>query len=244
MSDRTLRADERTVSSQSALALEATLATGGGSKDTHEAGRGSLIDRYVVLDLAGAGAMGMVLVAYDPELDRKIAVKLLKLSDDTARARLQREAQALAKLDHPNVVAVYDVGTHDGQLFMAMEFVQGKTLGRWMSEAHSGPHAWAEVVRVFGEAGRGLAAAHAAWARAPRLQARERDDGRRRSRAGHGLWPRARDLAGNGVGRVDQRVGVHVAAIGRDHDAHGGGDGHAGIHVARAIQGQADGRSL
>lgn len=123
--------------------------------------RGALVDRYVVLDLAGAGAMGVVLAAYDPELDRKVALKLLKLSGETARIRLQREAQALAKLNHRNVVTVYDVGTHDGQLFMAMEFVEGKTLGRWMSELGH-PRPWAEVVRVLSEAGEGLAAAHEA----------------------------------------------------------------------------------
>jgi tetratricopeptide (TPR) repeat protein/tRNA A-37 threonylcarbamoyl transferase component Bud32 len=163
VSDRTLGADEHSISGESTLALEATLATGGGNKQGSGVQRGSLVDRYVVLDLAGAGAMGMVLVAYDPELDRKVAIKLLKFDGALARARLQREAQALAKLDHRNVVAVYDVGTHDGQLFMAMEFVQGKTLGRWMAEAGSArPHAWREVLRVFGEAGRGLAAAHAA----------------------------------------------------------------------------------
>jgi tetratricopeptide (TPR) repeat protein/tRNA A-37 threonylcarbamoyl transferase component Bud32 len=163
VSDRTLGADEHSVSSESTLALEATLATGGGSPRGPKTQRGSLVDRYVVLDLAGAGAMGMVLVAYDPELDRKVAIKLLKFDGALARARLQREAQALAKLDHRNVVAVYDVGTHDGQLFMAMEFVQGKTLGRWMAEPSPGrPHAWREVLRVFGEAGRGLSAAHAA----------------------------------------------------------------------------------
>jgi tetratricopeptide (TPR) repeat protein/predicted Ser/Thr protein kinase len=126
-----------------------------------EARRGALIDRYVVIDLAGAGAMGVVLAAYDPELDRKVAVKLLKFADETARTRLQREAQALAKLQHHNVVTVYDVGTHDGQLFMAMEFVEGKTLGRWMAELGH-PQPWREVVRVFGEAGEGLAAAHEA----------------------------------------------------------------------------------
>jgi tetratricopeptide (TPR) repeat protein/tRNA A-37 threonylcarbamoyl transferase component Bud32 len=163
MSDRTLRADETSVADEGSLALEATLATGGGSNQEREHRRGTLVDRYVVLDLAGAGAMGMVLLAYDPELDRKVAVKLLKFGGVLARARLQREAQALAKLDHRNVVAVYDVGTHDGQLFMAMEFVQGKTLGRWMAEAGSGQrHAWREVLRVFAEAGRGLAAAHTA----------------------------------------------------------------------------------
>lgn len=103
--------------------------------------------------------MGVVFAAYDPELDRKVAVKLLKplRGDETAaRQRLQREAQALAKLNHPNVVSVHDVGTHNGRVFVAMEFVEGVTLGRWMKQ----PRGWREVIRVFEAAGRGLAAAH------------------------------------------------------------------------------------
>jgi tetratricopeptide (TPR) repeat protein/predicted Ser/Thr protein kinase len=124
--------------------------------------RGAAIGRYVVLSKLGAGAMGVVLAAYDPELDRKVALKLLRAAgDDKARARLQREAQALAKLDHHNVVAVHDVGVHDEQLFVAMEFVEGQTLGAWMRSSKR-PHPWPEVVRVFAEAGRGLAAAHGA----------------------------------------------------------------------------------
>jgi tRNA A-37 threonylcarbamoyl transferase component Bud32/tetratricopeptide (TPR) repeat protein len=119
-----------------------------------------VIGRYVVLGKLGAGAMGVVLSAYDPELDRKIAVKLLEPrgGDRTAaRARLQREAQALAKLNHPNVVAVHDVGEHDGQVFLAMEFVHGQTLRDWQSVERPN---WREVVEAFAAAGRGLAAAH------------------------------------------------------------------------------------
>jgi tetratricopeptide (TPR) repeat protein/predicted Ser/Thr protein kinase len=122
--------------------------------------RGSLIGRYVVLSRLGAGAMGVVLAAYDPELDRKVALKLLKVrgGDRTAaRQRLQREAQALAKLNHPNVVGVHDVGVHGDQLFVAMEFVEGETLGEWMAPGR----AWHVVVGVFEAAGRGLSAAHA-----------------------------------------------------------------------------------
>ena len=128
--------------------------------------RGATVGRYVVLEKLGAGAMGVVLAAYDPHLDRKVALKLLKASakeTTTARVRLQREAQALAKLDHPNVVAVHDVGVHHGQLFVGMEFVNGQTLGAWM-RARPGerPRPWREVLRVFVDAGRGLAAAHEA----------------------------------------------------------------------------------
>ncbi|NVB42335.1 tetratricopeptide repeat protein [Pseudenhygromyxa sp. WMMC2535] len=124
---------------------------------------GAQIGRYVVLHKLGAGAMGVVLAAYDPELDRKVAVKLLdhQGDDEAAQLRLQREAQALAKLDHPNVVAVHDVGVHDGRLFIAMEFVPGPTLAEWM-RARARPRPWPEVLDVFLAAARGLAAAHEA----------------------------------------------------------------------------------
>ena len=125
--------------------------------------RGHSIGRYVYLGTLGSGGMGVVLAAYDPGLDRKVALKLLRGHgcDLDGRARLQREAQALAKLGHPNVVAVYDVGLHGEQLFVAMEFVDGPTLREWLCE---GPESrpWREVLEVFMAAGRGLAAAHRA----------------------------------------------------------------------------------
>ena len=121
----------------------------------------ALIGRYSILRLIGAGGMGIVYTAWDPELDRKVAVKLLhpNLSGDpdVARARLLREAQAMARLSHPNVVSVYDMGTHDGQIFIAMEFVQGVSLAVWL---HLQPRTWREIVAVFREAGKGLVAAH------------------------------------------------------------------------------------
>ncbi len=126
--------------------------------------RGDAIGRYLVLDRLGAGAMGEVLAAYDPDLDRKIAIKLIKprgWSSDVARMRLQREAQALAKLRHPNVIVVHDVGLQGERLFVAMEHVEGLTLGKWMAEADP-PRSSREVLEVFVAAGRGLAAAHAA----------------------------------------------------------------------------------
>ncbi len=107
--------------------------------------------------------MGVVYAAYDPELDRKVAVKLLRseLAGDPeiGRARLIREAQAMAKLSHPNVVAVHDVGTFGEQVFVAMEFVQGRALSTWIGthDRH-----WREVLDMFLQTGRGLAAAHAA----------------------------------------------------------------------------------
>jgi tetratricopeptide (TPR) repeat protein/tRNA A-37 threonylcarbamoyl transferase component Bud32 len=116
-----------------------------------------------VIRRLGAGAMGIVYAAYDPKLDRKVALKLLAglaaEGTEDARQRLQREAQALAKLAHPNVVGVYDVDTHDRHIYVAMEFIAGRTLGTWMREQ---PRSWRAVLGVFVAAGRGLAAAHAA----------------------------------------------------------------------------------
>lgn len=122
---------------------------------------GEFVGRYLVLSRLGAGAMGVVLAAYDPELDRRVAVKLLQRRwlGPEADSRLQREAQALARLNHPNVVAVHDVGSHQGRVFLAMEFVKGCTLTRWM-KGDGGPRTWREVVSVFSAAGRGLEAAH------------------------------------------------------------------------------------
>jgi tetratricopeptide (TPR) repeat protein len=127
-------------------------------------GSGQRIDRYLVISKLGAGAMGVVLAAWDPKLDRKVALKLLADrggGSSSARERLQREAQALAKLGHPNVVGVFDVGAHEDLLFVAMEFVAGQTLGAWMRSVDS-PRPWKEVLAVFMPAGRGLAAAHGA----------------------------------------------------------------------------------
>ncbi len=129
---------------------------------TGEAGlrAGDRIGRYVLISSIGQGGMGVVFLAYDPELDRKVALKLLKLGKlgTTGKLRLLREAQALARLSNPNVVPVYDVGTVDEQAFVAMEYVEGQTLKRWLKT----PRSWRDVVAVMRDAGRGLAAAHAA----------------------------------------------------------------------------------
>ncbi|HTA21223.1 MAG TPA: serine/threonine-protein kinase, partial [Polyangia bacterium] len=100
--------------------------------------------------------------AYDPELDRKVAVKVVKVRVSRSRddrGRLMREAQAIARLSHPNVVVVYDVGTFGESVFIAMEFVEGRTLSGWMHASARSPR---EIMQVFFAAGRGLAAAHAA----------------------------------------------------------------------------------
>ncbi|HVY40351.1 MAG TPA: protein kinase [Polyangia bacterium] len=125
--------------------------------------RGSAIGRYIILGLVGRGGMGEVYAAYDPELDRRVALKIFRgdrqLEDEPARRGLLREAKALARLRHPNVVAVHDAGTADGQVFLAMEYVEGKTLAHWQAERRRTSD---EVLGVFVQAGRGLAAAHAA----------------------------------------------------------------------------------
>lgn len=121
--------------------------------------RGTSVDRYVVLYELGSGGMGIVYAAYDPQLDRKVALKLLRANSrsDRARTRLLREAKAIARITHPNVVTVHDVGTYEGRVFVAMEYVEGLTLRRWLQEK-SRP--WIEILAVLGRAGQGLAAAH------------------------------------------------------------------------------------
>jgi tetratricopeptide (TPR) repeat protein len=126
--------------------------------------RGETISRYLLLERVGAGGMGVVWAAYDPELDRRVAIKLLRPrgatggSSPEAHARLIREAQAMARLNHPNVIAVHDVGEHGGRVFVAMEFCPSGTLSRWLAAR---PRTWQEIIGVFVQAGRGLAAAHA-----------------------------------------------------------------------------------
>ncbi len=123
--------------------------------------RGALIDRYVVLEPLGAGGMGVVVAALDPDLARKVAIKLIRpgRTGTDAHVRLVREAQALAKVSARNVVTVFDVGTHDDSVFVAMELVDGDTLAHHLAQTKP---PWREIVRLFGEAAHGLAAIHAA----------------------------------------------------------------------------------
>ncbi len=115
------------------------------------------IGRHVVLGVIGSGAMGPVHRAYDPRLRREVAVKLLLAMDDAeAGARAVREAQAMARLSHPNIVAVYDADVHAGRPFIAMEYVEGTSLATWMQT----PRPWRDALAVLVAAGRGLAAAH------------------------------------------------------------------------------------
>jgi eukaryotic-like serine/threonine-protein kinase len=123
---------------------------------------GAVVGRFIVHRMLGTGGAGVVYAAHDPDLDRTIALKVLhrELADRAdARARFLREAQALARLSHPNIISVYDVGSADGCTFIAMEYIAGQTFAEWV--ASSAP-SWSEIVDVLVKAGRGLAAAHAA----------------------------------------------------------------------------------
>lgn len=121
------------------------------------------VGRYEILGRIGEGAMGVVYEARDPKLDRNLALKVMKgLSEDPkqqreAHQRVKREATTLAKLSHPNIVEIYDVGQADGRSYIAMEHVAGHDLAGWLAlEART----WPEIVEVFVQVGQGLAAAH------------------------------------------------------------------------------------
>jgi predicted Ser/Thr protein kinase len=114
------------------------------------------IDRYRIERRLGAGAMGVVYAAHDPELARPVAVKVLRAGGSADRMR--REAQALAKLTHANVVAVYDVGDHAGQTFVTMALVDGDNLRTWLATPRTTP----QIVDAITQAARGVAAAHRA----------------------------------------------------------------------------------
>src|SRR5262249_6956376 len=120
---------------------------------------GDHVGRYVIDRRIGVGGMGVVYLARDPDLDRLIAIKLLRPEMSGGRQRLLREGQSIARLAHPNVVTVFDVGSLGDDLFIAMEYVPGTTLRAWIEAAPRPRH---EILDRFAAAGRGLAAAHRA----------------------------------------------------------------------------------
>jgi hypothetical protein len=122
---------------------------------------GTRVGRYVVLDCIGLGGMGVVFRAYDPALDRKIALKLMRAEIDLAdgHGRVRQEAMALARVSHPNVVTIHDVGEVGAQTYIAMELIEGGSLRDWLAER---PRAGRDILAIFRQAGEGLAAAHAA----------------------------------------------------------------------------------
>ena len=134
------------------------------SGDPSGEARPARIGGFVVLRKLGEGGMGVVYAAYDEELERKVAIKLLRTDfsgeqQSLGQARLLREAQAMAKLSHPNVVQIYAVGETSGAVFIAMEFVSGGNMREWLERAK---RPWRAVLAAYLQAGQGLAAAHAA----------------------------------------------------------------------------------
>ncbi len=125
---------------------------------------GPRIGGFTILEQLGSGGMGIVLAAYDADLDRKVAIKMLRERpgsecDAARRQRFLREARALARLSHPNIVSVYEVGVDEGRPYIAMEHIEGQTLGAW---AASQTRSWREVIETYLQAGQGLAACHRA----------------------------------------------------------------------------------
>lgn len=117
----------------------------------------STIGRFEILRRLGEGGMGTVFEARDPELSRSVALKVLR-DPASNPVRLLREAQALARLTHPNVVAVYELGAHGDEVFIAMQLVDGVTIDAYLAEHRC---TWREVIALYAQAGRGLAAVHA-----------------------------------------------------------------------------------
>jgi tetratricopeptide (TPR) repeat protein/predicted Ser/Thr protein kinase len=116
------------------------------------------IDRYRIERVLGTGGMGIVYAAFDPELQRRVAIKLVRPDTNSERfqARMLDEARALARVSHPNVVGVYDVGEHNGEIFLATELVDGMTLTDWQRTRGR-----TEIIDAWLQVARGLAAAHA-----------------------------------------------------------------------------------
>ena len=172
------RAEDVTVDATEASAADTRFAMGTPGMASASRGvfvAGQRIGRYVVEAFIAAGGMGMVYAARDPDLGRRVAIKLWRPDRGDAestggRARLLREAQALARLSHPNVVAIHDVGEHEDQVFLAMELVDGETLREWLRRKRRTDwhgrfrmsRSAHEILRVFVQAGAGLAAAHRA----------------------------------------------------------------------------------
>src|SRR5215470_2221675 len=177
------------------LARTATAAAGGATDDP-PVSLGATLGRYRLERELGAGAMGVVHAAFDPDLERRIALKVLKAATAAAEARdrLLREARAMARLSHPNVVTVYEVGTASGRDFVAMELIHGESLAEWL--AHGPPHASGDHRRVHRRRARARGRARRRH-RPPRLQASQRAAQPPGPDRGHRFRPGAR---GRGCG--------------------------------------------
>lgn len=126
------------------------------------AAQGSRIGRFVLLRKLGSGGMGSVFAAYDESIDRKVALKLLRYAPTDSSARklhTLREARAAARISHPNIISIYEVGETDGDIHIAMEYVDGSTLLEWQT---SGERSWREILEMYLQVGEALLAAHGA----------------------------------------------------------------------------------
>jgi len=148
------------VAAQAASMADTTPPLVGTTEPSEQLAPGETVDRYMIVRRVGRGGMGEVYCANDPGLNRNVALKLVRTGRSTEhQQQLVREAQAMAQLSHPNVVTVHDVGTIDGRAFIAMELVEGDTLGGWLRKSDRD---WREIINAFVSAGNGLAAAHSA----------------------------------------------------------------------------------
>lgn len=160
---RALRSESETKTADGLPEASAEAGEGAESGPEVALGQGVWLGRYVVLELLSRGGMGEVYAAYDSELGRKVALKVLRgdraRGGQEAQERLVHEAKAVARLSHSNVVTLFDVGSVGGLVFLTMELLDGLDLAAWLQVRPRTVH---EVLRVFGQAGRGLAAAHQA----------------------------------------------------------------------------------
>lgn len=151
---------DATVQASPALAITAASDTEPGAANGPNWRPGDRVARFTILGELGRGGMGIVLAAYDPDLDRRVAIKMLRTvpddSSEEAESRLMREARALAKISHANVIGIHEVGRIDSTVFIAMEYASGGTLRQWCRKQRP----WREIVEHFVAAARGLAAAH------------------------------------------------------------------------------------
>ncbi len=224
------------------------------TSDSRSLGRevppGTRVGRYILSDVLGKGAIGVVYKARDPELERDIAVKMMQFRDNKRRERGLREAQALAQLSrHPSVITVYDVGTfEDDYVFIAMELVEGQTLRAWLDE---GPRTREQIVEIFAQAGDGLRAAHDAGM----VHRDFKPDNVLVAGSGRALvldfgLARALDLSGDSIDFGDSDPELHaLESLGEVHcaatmplggnDSPGGEDGEDGQNAASNAAGNA-----
>lgn len=118
------------------------------------------VGRYIIIRRLGQGGMGVVYLAYDSALDRKVAIKVLRREEDRGRERVQQEAQALAQVSHPNIVHVYEVGQSGTQIYIAMEYVSGSSFAIWQRPPGGQPPPVESILRAYLQAAAGLCAAH------------------------------------------------------------------------------------